>query len=228
MRALAIDTSAQRAAVVLVENGALVAREENLDPAQHAERLFDLASRAFATAGWLKNQLDVVTVCTGPGSFTGIRVGLASAKGIALGLDRPIVGVGSLEAMAGAARSPRAQHVTPEETVVALLDARKGEVFWAAFDAELVTSAGPAHVTADRAGEEIARLVRAPLVIVGAVARDLATGSLRVIQSKETNLPDALFVARLGTDKLVRRGADDVHALEPIYVRPPDVTMPKA
>src|SRR4051812_48923104 len=100
MRALSIDASSRRATVVLLEAETVVAREHNDDSQNHAERLIDLIDRAMSAAGWTKTQIDLVASGLGPGSFTGIRVGLATAKGIALALDRPIVGVGSLEAMA--------------------------------------------------------------------------------------------------------------------------------
>jgi tRNA threonylcarbamoyladenosine biosynthesis protein TsaB len=220
MRALGIDTSTHRAQVALWDGTACAARESNDDPRLHAERLVGLIDQAMLRAGWSKSQIDLVACCVGPGSFTGVRVALATAKGIAIGLGRPIVGVGSLEAMASAARA------AGEKRALALLDAKKGEVFWAAYDASGALLAGPGHV----ASSDVARLARGldPVVVVGEVAVSLALPGLRVISSPATDLPDALEVARLGVAKHAERGADDVHALEPVYVRPPDITVPKA
>src|SRR5258706_11061756 len=97
-----MDRSTRRAEVALWEGGACVARERNTEAAKHAETLLVLVDRLFALSGWSKSGIDVVVPGLGPGSFTGVRVGLATAKGIALGLGRPIVGVSGLEAMAGA------------------------------------------------------------------------------------------------------------------------------
>ena len=230
MRALAIDTSTYRAEVALWSAGACVAREQNLDPAKHAESLFGLIDRAFGQARWKKTELDLVVPCIGPGSFTGARVGLAAAKGIALALDRPIVGVSGLEAMAGAARRVAAARAAEADAVVAMLDARKGEVFWEAFGREGERLAGPGHVAAARVQEALATLPPKKLV-VGGIAEELADLGWPqgiVFRSTETDLPDVAEVARLGVRKLEERGPDDLAALEPIYVRPPDITLPKA
>jgi tRNA threonylcarbamoyladenosine biosynthesis protein TsaB len=224
MRALAIDTSTYRAEIALWAEGACVAREENLDPAKHAESLFELIDRAFARAGWSKTEVDLLVPCIGPGSFTGARVGLAAAKGIALALDRPIVGVSGLEVMASALCQVAPQRVREADAIVALLDARKGEVFWAAYGREGEPLAGPGHVAAVRLGELFATLPAKKLV-VGKVAAEL--GNSAVFRSAETDLPDVGELARLGVRKLRERGPDDLGALEPVYVRPPDITLPK-
>ncbi len=229
MRALAIDTSTYRAEVALWEGGAEVVREENLDQAKHAESLFGLIDRAFARAGWKKAELDLLVPCIGPGSFTGARVGLAAAKGIALALDRPIVGVCGLEAMASSLRQVAKERARDADAVVALLDARKGEVFWAAYAREGELVAGPGHVFAGRIGEVLATLPAKKLV-VGRIAGefgDAALPSESVFRSAATDLPDVGELARLGVLKFERHGADDLAALEPIYVRPPDITLPK-
>jgi tRNA threonylcarbamoyladenosine biosynthesis protein TsaB len=219
MHALGIDTSTHRAQVALWDGATCVARESNDDPRQHAERLLGLIDRAVMRAGWKKTEIDLVACCIGPGSFTGVRVALATAKGIALGLGCPIVGVGSLEAMASAARR------AGEKMVLPMLDAKKGEVFWAAYDETGALLAGPGHV----ASGEVATLAKGlgNVVAVGEVASSLALAGVRILSSPATDLPDALEVARLGVAKHASRGADDVHALEPVYVRPPDITVPK-
>jgi len=221
MRALGIDTSTHRAGVALWDGASCPARETNDDPRLHAERLVGLIDRAIVTAGWSKSQIDLVACCVGPGSFTGVRVALATAKGIALGLGRPIVGVGSLEAMASAA------HATAGQIVVPLLDARKGEVFWAAYDSEGALLAGPGHVAAGAVTDVVVGLGDGEVVLVGEIAATLAVQGLRVLSAPGTDLPDALEVARLGVVKHGQRGPDDLHGLEPVYVRPPDITMPK-
>jgi tRNA threonylcarbamoyladenosine biosynthesis protein TsaB len=229
MRALAIDTSTYRAEVALWAGGALVTCEENLDPVKHAESLFGLIDRAFARTGWKKTELDLVVPCIGPGSFTGARVGLAAAKGIALALDRPIVGVSGLEAMASSLRQVAPERASDADAVLALLDARKGEVFWAAYGPKGELLAGPGHVSAGRIGEILATL-SAKKLVVGQIAGELGNSSLpseSVFRSAATDLPDVGEVARLGVRKFEERGPDDLAALEPIYVRPPDITLPK-
>jgi tRNA threonylcarbamoyladenosine biosynthesis protein TsaB len=229
MRALAIDTSTYRAEVALWAGGACVAREENLDPAKHAESLFALVDRAFATAGWKKTEVDLLVPCIGPGSFTGARVGLAAAKGIALALDRPIIGVSGLDAMASALGQVAPERARDADAVVATIDARKGEVFWAAYGREGEVLAGPGHVPVSRFGE-LWETLPAKKLVVGQVAAQIGNSALpveAVFRSVETDLPDVAELARLGVRRFEQRGADDLGALEPVYVRPPDITLPK-
>jgi tRNA threonylcarbamoyladenosine biosynthesis protein TsaB len=221
MRALGIDTSTHRGQVALWDGSSCTAREGNDDPRVHAERLALLIDRAMSTAGWTKSEIDLIACCIGPGSFTGVRVALATAKGIALGLDRPLIGVGSLEAMASAARA------TADQIVVPLLDAKKGEVFWAAYDSEGALVAGPGHAAAGAMAAVVQGLGATNLILIGEVAASLALPGLRLVAGSATDLPDAVEVARLGVAKYEKRGADDLHALEPVYVRPPDITFPK-
>jgi tRNA threonylcarbamoyladenosine biosynthesis protein TsaB len=238
MRTLAIDTSTDRLAVALWDGHSCVARtlepvadfpdahprQAGRAPSQHAERMFGLIDDVLSSAGWNKQKLDLLACCIGPGSFTGLRVGLASAKGMALALDRPIVGVGSLEAMARALVFRNDASLEDDEVVMALLDAHKGEVFWAAYAPSGALLAGPGHMARLRFGDIWRSLQARKIVVVGELSDELAPAEARVVRAPETDRPDAAVIARLAVDKLERKGGDDLDALEPIYVRPPDIT----
>ena len=129
VRVLAIDTSANRASVALLEAGVLVASREHAAPKQSAERLVPLIAELLAETAWPRSSLARLGVAVGPGSFTGLRIGIACAQGLALGLGVPLLGVTSLRAMARA--------VPPEipGPRCAVLDARRGEVFVAVHEA---------------------------------------------------------------------------------------------
>ncbi len=221
---LALDTSTRCGSVALVEDGRLVASARHDVPSEHAERLMGLVDQAFAEAGWAKASVDLIGCGLGPGSFTGVRVALATAKGMALGLGVPLVGVGSLRAMAVAAAQP------PEALVVALIDARKDEVFWAAYDGGGGECHPPAHVRRGEVARALAALGR-PCVVVGEVAGelgDLGAGVSVLTEGGAHALPDAATIARIAAELLALRGADDLDALEPCYVRPPDIHPPRA
>lgn len=96
---LAIDTSAAQCAAALVSGATVHARAEPMERG-HAERLMPMLAELLDAAGATWADLSAVAVCTGPGSFTGIRVGVAAARGIALGRAIPALGVGRLEALA--------------------------------------------------------------------------------------------------------------------------------
>jgi tRNA threonylcarbamoyladenosine biosynthesis protein TsaB len=221
MRALSIDTSSPRAGVALWSDGDVVAYQQNDEPKLHGERLLTMIERACAEAGWARSQIDLIACGLGPGSFAGVRIGVATAKGIALALHRPIQGVASLAAMADAA-------LRDEPTLVlALLDARRGEVFWALYDHAGGAVVGPAHASVEALPTALATQAGAPIIAVGEVASSMALPGVRVFRSVESDLPHARHVARCAVARYARGEHDDVHALEPVYVRPPDITLPR-
>jgi tRNA threonylcarbamoyladenosine biosynthesis protein TsaB len=252
VRALAIDTSTETIGLALCDGPTCVARtpfagETSLaqsdklgmlaaadaahsgrPPIQHAERLFGFIDRLFAQAGWTKGDLELVACCVGPGSFTGVRVGVAAAKGIALALDLPIVGVGSLEAMARAHIGRMSVAGAADEAIVSLLDARKGEVFWAAYTSDGALLAGPGHIAAASIVELRRAVGRPKLTFLGDVAQKLGLDPASIVESLETDWPDPVEIVRCALAKLAERGPDDLDALEPMYVRPPDITLPSA
>ncbi len=103
MKVLAISTSTPRGSAALVRDGEAVAAVAYVDLQGHAERIFQAIEAVLAQSGETRRSLDGLACDIGPGSFTGVRVGVASTKGIALGLGLPLAGVTSLEAMAAAA-----------------------------------------------------------------------------------------------------------------------------
>lgn len=204
MRVLGIETSSRRGSVALVEAGRLVAYGSHEQLNAHAERLLPLVDQVLAEAGWDKRSLERIAVGIGPGSFTGLRVGIAFAQGVSLGLGIGLVGVGSLEAMARAV--PRE---TPG-TRVALLDARRGEVFAAAYSETGEQRLEPRAIARDAAIAELAGLIGPGAVLLGEVVRELGGSGP---QLPHADLPDALGVALLGAE---RTPAGEV---EPLYVR---------
>src|SRR5271167_1177314 len=130
MRVLAIDTAlaACSAAVLDTEHGGIVAIESLPMTRGHAEALMPLVARVMDQAGLAFADLDRVAVTTGPGSFTGLRVGIAAARGIALAADKPAVGLSTLTAYA-------APHMAADERfqVVAAIDARHTHVYLQVF-----------------------------------------------------------------------------------------------
>ena len=205
MRLLCIETSSRRGSVALAEGPRVVAARSHSEQAAHAERLRPLLDELLSEAGWSKKSLERVGVGMGPGSFTGLRVGIAFAQGIALGLEIPWVGVGSLAAMARAC-PPEAGPIR-----VALLDARRQEVFAQAFSASgAALSEAEALPRADALRLLGARFPGA--LFLGEVAAEL--GAERAYRSESTDLPDARGVAVLAAEL---EPAESIP--EPLYVR---------
>ena len=220
MNLLALSTSTPRGSVALLQDGDVITATSYVDLQGHAERIFEAIERVLSDAGVSRSSIDALACDVGPGSFTGVRVGVATTKGIALALGKPLVGVVSLQAMAAAAFAEGA--AGPDDVVVAAIDAKKGEAFLAAYDASLDLLVAPSHRPAT--AEAFAALPLAkPPVIVGEIAAQLAI----VRRSPAIDLPDARWIARLAWPRVGRDAATDAADLEPLYVRPPD-TKPLA
>jgi tRNA threonylcarbamoyl adenosine modification protein YeaZ len=213
MRVLGIETSSPRGTVALVVDGRIEVELEH-DGSAHAEHLLSLVDRALAEGGVARTALDRIAVGVGPGSFTGLRVGIAFARGVALGLGCPVVGVGSLRAMCGAvpAGVPGVR--------VGVLDARRAELFLAAYTPESDELAAPRAVRADRAAGFVEGLGTGPVVVIGSAALGVVPDHVR-FHSPQTDLPSAGHVA------LIASGMQPSAApADPLYVRDADAIRP--
>jgi len=126
MKLLAFETATEACSVALYLDGQIHERYE-LAPRRHAELALPWAQALLEEAGVARAQLDAVAVGRGPGAFTGVRLGIALAQGIALALDRPLVAVSTLEVLAAGAPQDG-----PEQ-ILAAIDARMGEVYAGAY-----------------------------------------------------------------------------------------------
>jgi len=226
VRILSLSTSTPRGSAALVRDGETVAAVAYVDLQGHAERIFQAIDAVLEQSGVARGALEGLACDVGPGSFTGVRVGVASSKGIALGLGLPLAGVVSLAAMAAAAFA--SGEAGPGDVVVAAIDAKKSEIFAAAYDAAGVTLAEPC--TRPIGAEALALLAPPPggrIVVVGEVTADLALppGAHRA-RGAALDLPDAGWIGRLAAAQLGSRGEGD-REVEPLYVRPPDITPPR-
>lgn len=214
MRLLAIETSSARGSVALVEDGQRVKSLCHDRPNAHAESILPLIEALLASAAWPRSSLDRLAVGIGPGSFTGLRVGVATAQGIAEGLMRPLIGVVSLEAMALAVPSELPGLRCP------VLDARRGEVFAAAYDAHGSALLPPFAASPDAARRRLEGL-GAPLVWQGAGVSLVEPDGQRRFQHEDADLPHAHFV---GVAAARREAAGPV---VPLYVRDDVAVRPR-
>jgi tRNA threonylcarbamoyladenosine biosynthesis protein TsaB len=224
---LALSTSTERGSVALLRGDDTVAATSYVDLQGHAERLFAAIDEVLTTVGARRADLSGLACDVGPGSFTGIRVGVASLKGIALGLALPLVGVVSLEAMAAAAFAHGA--AGPDDTVLAAIDAKKAELFVAAYGARGEVILAP-HTRASGDGALQLPLGGARrLVVVGSIAEALRLPEgATLARGDELDLPHAAWIGRCAALRASRgrpsEGTADADAarVEPLYVRAPD------
>ncbi|MBS0536491.1 MAG: tRNA (adenosine(37)-N6)-threonylcarbamoyltransferase complex dimerization subunit type 1 TsaB [Proteobacteria bacterium] len=128
MRILAIDTALEACSVALLDADTVVAEESQVMARGHAEALMPMLARLRERAAFYFNVIDRIAVTVGPGSFTGLRVGIAAARGIGLATGKPVVGITTLEALAAPLIADDAS-----SPVVSVIDARHGHVYLQAF-----------------------------------------------------------------------------------------------
>ena len=176
----------------------------------HSERIAGFARDAATEAGVSFAHLDRIGVTVGPGSFTGLRVGLAFAQGLAAALDRPLVGISGLDALAASAGE------APE--IAALIDARRGQVyarFWRGGAAD-----GPAEaLTLEAAAGRIAALAGGAVLVGSGAALFADVAARRTVMPLEGPAPEALARLTAAADPALA-------AARPLYLRAPDATPP--
>ncbi|MFN6981680.1 MAG: tRNA (adenosine(37)-N6)-threonylcarbamoyltransferase complex dimerization subunit type 1 TsaB [Brevundimonas sp.] len=214
MRLLVIDTALGACtAAVFEDERPLAVRFEPMTKG-HQERLGGLVRDVMAEAGRSFDALDRIGVTVGPGSFTGLRVGLAFAQGLGAALDRPVVGVSALDALAASLDSG----ATP---VAALIDARRGQVYARLFMDGAAVGADEA-LSLDEAARRIAALGKeVRLVGSGAVVLAEAFPDLILASVDPRVAPSAEALARL-----VAAADPADHPPRPLYLRAPDATPP--
>lgn len=207
---LALDTCLDACSVaVWAEGRVLAARSEPMRRA-HQERLAVMAQATMAQAGAAFSTLDRIGVTVGPGSFTGLRVGLAFAKGLGVALDRPVVGVGALEALGLDAG---------DGFVAAVIDARRDQIYLQAFDGGQALMA-PDVLSLETAAARLAELWSGgPAALVGPGAALLA-GVLPQATLTERAAPDPAIVALLAS-----RAQPPFPPPRPLYLRAPDARL---
>ena len=236
MRVLALDTSTPICAVAALDGARVLAEDDRQREQRHGELLLPRIEHVLAAAGLPPSALELLAVGIGPGSFTGLRTGLATAKGLALALSIPLRGVCSLRTLAAGLTASASQ---PVLRVVAL-DAGKGELFLGAFTGDEVMLAPllePQRATAAEAVVRLRELSSIPaahgraLQLCGSGARRhpellAALGPAALLAEPALDAPLGRNVARLGLAAFAAEGPSDLAALVPSYLRDSDAKLP--
>lgn len=217
---LAMDTSSRSMSVALLRDEELLA-EFYLDAGRrHEESLVPAVEHVLDRAGRAMDNVDLFACSVGPGSFTGLRVGLATAKGFAGALRKPLVGVSSLEALA-------LNVMYSERAVCPMLDARRGEVYAAVYDG-LGPDGLPREIVREQVSEPASFLeqIEGHLLFVGdgsevykEVIRDIL-GERAHFAGSAADRIRASVIGRIGLKKRDADDTGDIYALTPRYLRP--------
>lgn len=208
MIVLGLDTCLNACAVAVLDGARVLASRSEVMARGHQERLAPMAQAVMADAALSFDRLDRIGATVGPGSFTGLRVGIAFAKGLGSALSIPVVGVGALEALAAEASG----------LVAAVIDARRGQFYLQIFDDGHALMA-PDALDIGTAAARLAELTGGrPLTLVGSGAPLMAEAApgARVLMPEGC---DARRVAALAADRAPA-------PIRPLYLRAPDARLP--
>ncbi|MDO8324866.1 MAG: tRNA (adenosine(37)-N6)-threonylcarbamoyltransferase complex dimerization subunit type 1 TsaB [Phenylobacterium sp.] len=205
---LAIDTCLGACSAAVLDGGRVLASRVEPMARGHQERLAPLVAQVMTQAGVAFDQLDRVGVTIGPGSFTGLRVGLAFAKGLGAALSIPVVGVGVLEALAQPLSG----------TVFAVLDAKRDQVYLQTF-ADGVAVSAPDALPPGTAAARLAELAGAGNVTLVGSGASLLAGALPHATVVAADHADPVAVAQIAAVRLPVPP-------RPLYLRAPDAKLP--
>jgi tRNA threonylcarbamoyladenosine biosynthesis protein TsaB len=216
---LTIDAAGSACATAVARGDQLLAVRCAAMMHGQAEALLPMIDDAMRAAGLRPAALDLLAVTTGPGSFTGIRVGVAAAQGIALAAGLPLIGVGSFEAVA---------EVVPSDAIaggslLVALEARRTDLFVQLFDSAREPLSEPAAVLPENLAATIAQVEPRCLAIAGDAAARAATALGRRSGASVVESPPSVIGALYAALRRWREG-ERGGAVRPRYLRPPDVT----
>lgn len=223
MHVLAIHTATAVCGVALTSDDRVAGEIQLYGPKQHSEHLLRLIDGLCTQTGIPLTSIDIIAVTAGPGSFTGLRVGISTAQGLAMALKRPLVGVSTLEALAAQAYSP-GRHVCP------MIDARKQQVYTCLYryaETGTLQIVVPETVTAPE--RWIAELPMATLFIGDAacVHRDYIEKMMQkgLVAPDFLAIPRAATVALLARNRYLHTAPEECATIAPCYVRLPDAEL---
>ena len=223
MLVLGLETSTSRSSVALVDGDRVLASASLGVPRRHGEFLAPAIAFCLEQATVTVDQLHGVAVGTGPGLFTGLRVGLATAQTLAAARHLPVVGLSGLDVLAFRARFTN-------RAICAVIDARRGELFWAFYRASpggVQREADPVVGHLDQLTAEI-EAHPGDVVVVGdgaLVAREALIAAGAEVAGPDLAWPDAADLAELAIPRFIREETQRPEELRPLYLRQADARI---
>lgn len=212
MKILAIDTSSSVCSVAILEDDKLIDKNELDDGRTHSENLMPLLDELLKRNSIDIKEVELIACTVGPGSFTGIRIGVASIKPIAEVLNIKVASIMSLEALA--------RNVENKETIVSLIDARNNQVYCGIFDKEYNSKE---EYIADDINEVIKVLEKYDnITFVGngsILHQELLTQKLRNVEFSDNNKQSAENVGKMGYKKYLENNLCTADTIMPVYLR---------
>jgi len=227
VRILAIDTATTACSAAIWRDGEIAARR--FEPMQRgqSEALMPMILEVQAEAGDQVANMDLIAVTVGPGAFTGLRIGLAAARGLALAAAIPCLGVTTTEAIAAAVPDEEATACP----LLAAIESKRADLYVQAFHAGRKPADGPQAVDPDSLVDTCGGIIfpGSPLIVAGdaseTAAQVLKSASVDCRLSAAAGVPDAATVAELAAARW--QPGLEIEPPRPVYLRPPDAVLPK-
>lgn len=212
MKILAIDTSSSICSVAILEDDKLIDKNELTDGKTHSENLMPLLDELLKRNSLNINDIEMIACSVGPGSFTGIRIGVATIKPIAEVLKIKVASVSSLEALA--------RNVENKEVIVALIDARNNQVYCGVFDKEY-------NKIGDYLADDINEVIKVlekydNITVVGngaSLHKEILLENLKNVEFSEDNNQSAENVGKIGYKKYLENNLCNADTIMPVYLR---------
>lgn len=223
MNILGIDTATMAGSIAVITEQQLIAEITVNTKTTHTERLLPLIDQTLRAASLTIQQIDGIAVASGPGSFTGLRIGVTTAKSLAYSIQKPLVGVPALDALAS-------QFLYTGVLICPLLDARKQEVYTALYRniGDWVQRISEYSVIAPK---NLLKALHEPTLFLGdgvlAYRSQICEvlGDRALFANPALMLPRASLIAKLGLDRFLSGASDDSFALTPFYLRKSDAEI---
>ncbi|MBO4482171.1 MAG: tRNA (adenosine(37)-N6)-threonylcarbamoyltransferase complex dimerization subunit type 1 TsaB [Bacteroidales bacterium] len=217
---LCIETSTAVCSVALNEGCCTLALRESDTPNAHSEKITTFIKEVIDTVGIGYSQLDAVAVSQGPGSYTGLRIGVSTAKGICYAADLPLMAIETLEALAYGMKQKMASQIAENDLLIPMIDARRMEVYATVFDANLSRIANTAALVIDKCSfEDLRKAHRLWLFGDGAPKLKQMFQDAPEVNIIDGLCPSAAFMAPLADQAMREQRFVDVAYFEPFYLK---------
>jgi tRNA threonylcarbamoyladenosine biosynthesis protein TsaB len=219
---LHIDTSSKNCSVAISEDSRPIASEIEQD-ADHTRVLNGMIRKALTKSGFKLNQMDAISVNEGPGSFTALRIGVVTAKGICFSLDKPLILIPGLKMIASAAK----RQFPGYDQYISMIDARRDEVYLSSFNDRLETLISPVSVILDDSVCNWLEIVRKETILAGSGVLkwgDYIQNCSGICYTAEMT---ALDMIPLALEMFNKSDFTELGPAKPFYLKPPNITMAK-
>lgn len=215
---LSIETSTKNCSVALVENSkCLFFKEESADQFIHSERLHVFLEELFLESGKSKSEIQAVAVGKGPGSYTGLRIGVSSAKGLCYALGIPLLAEDSLKILAN--QAIQSLSLDEDDLIIPVLDARRMEVYCQVYTSKMQECKATEAKIIDE--ESFSNLKASKIHFVGDALEKIEKTSKdpRFVFHHTIKFPNALSLGELSEEKFAQQNFEDIAYFEPWYFK---------